>query len=138
MSRIVVTLLLSTLLVLFTSCTQDTFVDVRDSTVTAKLDLVVGFEGRLVKLYLNGELSYSATLGTMAPLSRPIAEFESTLLRGTNTIVVECWATESPGTTYMRRTTAVTLGDADKYFLGLILQSDTLLVNVQTSPFLYL
>ena len=138
MVRIALTSLLSTFLMLFVSCTQETFVVVRDSSVAAKLDLFDGFEGRHVNLYLNGQLSYSATLGTLVPLSGPIDQFETSLFHGVNTIVAECWQEESPGSSYTKRTTTVILGDADKYFLALSLRSDTLLVNVQDTPFIYI
>jgi hypothetical protein len=137
MSRTIALLVFGVCLVPWLSCTQETFVDMREAGVPAKVDLVIGFEAREVRVYFNGQLSYSAILGTNAPLSGPIAEFQTTLSRGTNLVVVESWLQFS-AETYSKRTANVTLGDSEKYFLGLILQNDGLNVNVQDTPFLYL
>jgi hypothetical protein len=119
------------------SCTRDTFVDLRETAVPAKVDLVSGFQNRSVKIYFNDQLCYSATLGTNVPLSGPIADFTTTLYRGPNRLVVECWL-QSPTNTYSKHTASVTVGDSHEYFLGLILQNDALTINVQDTQFLYI
>jgi hypothetical protein len=140
MRRTVALLLFGVVLVQWMSCTQDNFVDYREEVVPATIDLVTGFQGWEVRLYFNDQLRYIASFsadGAPLPLSGPCARFNTTLPRGPNQVVIEYRPRLSTGT-YTKRTAFITVGYAEKYFLGLILQSDSFNINVQDTPFLYL
>jgi len=137
MRRIAAVLLLLPILVAGISCTQDTFVDLRGSSVPATVDLVVGFENQEVRISVNDQLCYTAVLGSTAPLSGPVAQFQTVVSRGMNSIVVESRQASS-GAKFTRRMANVTVGDSDTYYLGLILQGSALSINIQNTPFYYL
>ena len=137
MRSIVASLFLLPILLAGTSCTQDNFVELRGSTVTATVDLVVGFTDQEVRIYINGQMCYTAVLGSSAPLSGPVAQFQAEVSRGANSIVVETRQALS-GAAFTRRLANITIGESDKYYLGLILHDSALSINIQSTPFIYI
>ena len=129
--------LLFPILVAGISCIQDTFVDLRGSDVPATVDLVAGFANQEIRVYVNDQLCYSAAFSSTIPFTGPVAQFQVVVSRGTNTIAVESRLSSS-GSEFTRRVANVTVGDSDRYYLGLILQSSTLSINIQNTPFYYL
>jgi hypothetical protein len=137
MRKIALVLLMTFVLVLGISCTRDTFVDLRDGVVPATVDLVVGFANQEVRIYCNDQLCYTAVLGSSTPLNGPIAQFETVILRGSTSIAVE-WRQASSSAEFRKRAANVTVGDSGRYYLGLVLQSEGLSINIQDTPFYYL
>jgi hypothetical protein len=137
MRRVAAVFLFFPVLVAGLSCTQDTFVDLRGPVVPARVDLVAGFANQEIRIYINDQVCYTAAFNSSEPLNWPVAQFQTVVSRGTNTIAVECRPSSS-GSEFTRRVADVTVGDSDRYYLGLILQSSTLSINIQSTPFYYL
>jgi hypothetical protein len=137
MKRIGVALLVGFTLIPWVSCTRDNFVDLRGMVVPARVDLVTGFARQEVRVYVTGNLSYSAVLGSSEPLAGPIAQFEGVIPRGKSSILVEYRQAGSEGE-FTKRSAEINLGDSEHYYLGLFLQGATLTINVQDTPFYYL
>ena len=137
-------LLLAIAIVVFThGCAEDKIADpaekIADSTndlVLVQVDLQNGFAGKLVYVKFNEMLYFQAMLYNGALLAGPEAMFLTHLQRGLNNLSINGRIINN-GESY-RDDIDVNLGNAEKYYLGVSIYSDTLIVVVQDSPFGYM
>ncbi len=130
---------LSTLLI---ACTKEGIVNpasenAESELVSVQVDLQLGFAGKSVTATINGEDHFSALLSELSPLAGPEAAILAYFPRGKNTLHIYGRKLNNGQFSY-DDSVEVNFGDAQKYFLGIVLSSDTLVVRVQDTPFLYL
>lgn len=66
-------------LLVLTSCKEETLISASENIVPIGVDLQSGFDDRELKVYLNQQLSFDADLSPRVPLAGPLAGFSTYL-----------------------------------------------------------
>ena len=129
--------ILWTLGVLTTGCGGETRVQSDGDLVKVQIDLQWGFEGQVVTVKFSGEEHFHTELSELVPLAGPLASFVTRLPRGENDLLVR-WSPPNLQEESHEDSADFELRDAEEYFIGLRASGDTLTIEIQDSPFLYL
>ena len=145
-SRLFTVLLFAIALVVFTyGCTEDKIADPAkkianstDDLVLVQVDLQFGFSGKYIAAKFNDVLIFEEMLDESVSLAGPEASFSTHIPRGSNNLYIRGSDIEPLSQSSFSDNIDINLGNAEKYYLGVSLSSDTLIVVVQESIFLYM
>jgi len=117
------------------SCEDDP-VSSSEDLVAVEVHLQSGFESEFVVIEIDGDDYFSAYLSGIVPLAGPQAKF-STYLPREQIHFIAVWG--QMGTQdWTMDSVDIQFDNAEKYYLGINIYADSLIVLVQNSPFLYL
>ncbi len=117
------------------SCEDDP-VSSSEELVAVEVHLQSGLEGDFVVIEIDGDNYFYAYLSESVPIAGPLAKFSTFLPRGQNHFIT-VWGTMGDQDSNMD-SVDIQFDNAEKYYLGVNINADTLIVLVQDSPFLYL
>lgn len=117
------------------ACNDTGSVIVPDNTVSVRFDLQEGFEDHSVSISIDSILYFRAILSPAVPFAGAIATFNTFLTRDQHHLKV-LWYKGGPPLN--SGSINFTVGQAAQYFIGLKIQFDTLVVDIQDHPFGYI
>jgi len=103
-----------------------------------QIDLQQGFAGKYVRVELNDEVQFRAWFSNIVSLAGPEATFTSYTSEKKNRITV-FWRCANPNDCgNVQDSEEINLGNLEKYYIGIAVSGDSIILVVQDTPFLYL
>ncbi|UCH62781.1 MAG: hypothetical protein JSU77_13510 [Fidelibacterota bacterium] len=110
--------------------------DNQEDLVAAEIHLQEGFEGHWVSIELNGKVRFQTRLDSLVPFSGPLAVFRLDVPLGTHQLLIR-WVPTDGDRQACISSMNIKLDQAEFYYLGLTASGNSIKVEVQESPFLY-
>jgi len=106
--------------------------------IQLQIDLQQGFAGKFVRVELNGEEQFRGTISDLVPFAGPEASFTSTTFQKRNLITVYWRCPNSSDCGNLQHTQEISLGNSEKYYVGMVVSGNSIILQVLDTPFFYL
>ena len=125
------------IIISFLACTEENILAPPNELKVVQFDLQYGFEDKYVSITVDTTNHFSARLSPAAPLAGPLATFTTPLEKGEHMLIISTHSLESVFHSFSD-TTSISIGESQKYFIGIQKYPDSTIVQVQDSSFFYI